>query len=154
MKKFLLKLWSLILNLVNKLDIKVEQYLPVATNVVEAVKKAIANPAFDITTSVVKKLIPGKTDDVIIDKAVVLARAYIPKIALQLEIIEFITINDDPREQLLEVFSKLQNVSTETWQKFCSQLAQQIVIDMADNKISWGEAGVYVELYYKTYIKK
>jgi hypothetical protein len=154
MKRILLKLWSFILRMTNKIDGAVEKIIPVATNVVQAIKLAVENPLFEITTTVVKNIIPGQTDDIIIDRAVVLARLYIPRIALQLNIINSITDIEDPREQLQIIFAKLQNVKGEKWQKFCSQLAQQIVIDMADGKITWGEAGVYVELYYKTYIKK
>lgn len=154
MKKLLLKLWSFILKMISKIDDKVDELIPVATHVVEAVKKAVENPAFDITTQVVKNLIPGKTDDVIIDKAVLIARKYIPEISLRLQIIDQISDVEDPREQLIEIFGKLQDVSSQTWQKFCSQLAQQITIDMADGKITWGEAGVYVELYYLTYLKE
>ena len=153
MKKLLLKLWNFIMSMTNKLDNEVEKLIPVATNIVQAVKKAIENPAFEITAMVVKNLIPGSTDDVIIDKAIYLTKQNLPKIALQLEIIDSVTKFKNPEEQLLFIFKELNNVSSVKWQKFCSQLAQQIVIDMADEKISWGEAGVYVEMYYKTYIK-
>lgn len=137
-----------------KLDGTVDKLLPIVSNVVQGVKKAIEYKNFDMIVSVVKKLFPGGADDLIIDKAVSLARLYLPKIALQLQIVTTIADAEDPREQLIEIFEELQNVSDEKWEKFCTQLAQHILIDMADNKITWGEAGVYVELYYKTYILK
>ena len=154
MKKLLLKLWGLILRMIHNIDNQVDKLIPVATSVVEGVKKAINNPAFDFGAAIVKSLIPGTKDDILIDKGIAIAREFIPKLALQLGIITAISEVEDPREQLLEIFGRLQNVSDKTWQMFCTQLAQQIVVDMADGKITWGEAGVYVELYYQTYLKK
>jgi hypothetical protein len=136
-----------------KLDTKVDKLLPIVSNVVQGVKKAIEYKNFDMIVSVVKNIIPGTADDLIIDKVVGLVREHLPKIALQLQIVTSIADTEEPREQLIKIFAELQNVSDETWAKFCSQLAQQLLIDMADNKITWGEAGVYMELYYKTYIK-
>lgn len=152
--KIFKKVWAWIEGLWNDLDHQIEKLLPVATNVVQAVKTAIENKNFDMVTTVIKNLIPGQTDDVIIDKAVELARKHIPQLAIQLEIYNVIADISDPREQLIAVFEKLQTASGEKWQKFCTQLAQQVLVDMSDGKITWGEAGVYVELYYKTYIKK
>jgi len=152
MKKILLRLWNFIMKIANKTSEEVKRLIPIATNVVQVVKVVMDNPAFDISAEVLKKLIPGEMDDMIIDRAVFLAKKYIPKIALQLEIINAITEN--PNADLKVVFAKLQHSSPEKWQKFCSQLAQQVLIDMSDDKITWGEAGVYVELYYRTYIQK
>lgn len=154
MKKLLLKLWAWIMRSVRNLDARIDILLPIVSNVVQGVKKAIEYKDFDMIVSVVKSIIPGTADDLIIDKAVALVRKHLPEIALQLQIVTAIADTEEPREQLIKIFAELQNVSDEIWQKFCSQLAQQLLIDMIDNKITWGEAGVYVELYYKTYIKK
>ena len=154
MKKLLLKLWSWIMKKLKKLDDKVDKLLPIASNFVQFVKKAIEHKDFDMITTGLKKLIPGTSDDFVIDEIVSLARIYIPKIALQLEIVTTISDVDDPREQLIAIFEKLENVSGEKWEKFCSQLGQQVLYDMSDGIITWGEAGVYLELYYKNYIQK
>ena len=140
------------------LDKAVEKLIPIATAVVEGVKKGIENGSVDIIAEVVKTVIPGEFDDFIINKAVAIARKHIPTIALQLNIVTEITNIEDPQEQLIAIFAKLQHTEGELWQKFCTQLAQQILVDLANdddtpNEITWGEAGVYVELYYKTFIQ-
>jgi len=154
MKKLLLKLWYWIMKLTKGLDKAIDRLVPIASAVVEGVKKGIEHGSIDIVADVVTRLIPGEFDDVIIDNAIVLGRKYIPVIALQLNIVSNISVIEEPREQLIAVFAKLQHAEGEVWQKFCSQLAQQLLIDMADNKITWGEAGMYVELYYKTFVKE
>jgi len=142
------------MKMLRKLDKKVESLIPIASNVVQAIKVVMENGKLDMMATVLKQLIPGVKDDLIINSAVALAKKYVPVIALRLEIITSITNIEDPELQLIEIFGKLQDTSKVKWQMFCSQLAQQIVIDMADEKITWGEAGVYLELYYKTVIKK
>lgn len=158
MKKLLLKSWLFIMKKIHKLNADVDRLLPVASNVVEAVKSVLANPAFGFAAEIVKRLIPGAVDDMVIDRAIQLGNLYIPRIALQLKIVNDLTGIADPNDQLIEVFKHLESVSNHTWEKFCTQLAQQVLIDLAVNDdtpkvITWGEAGVYVELYYKAYLK-
>lgn len=159
MKKLLLKFWYFLMKMIRKLDKTVEKLIPIVSNGVEALKVVIENGKIDEWATILKSLIPGIKDDLIIDTVVALSKKYIPEISLQLKIITSITNIDNPEQQLIEIFGKLQNASDTQRQMFFSQLAQQIVVDMAQtddtpNKITWGESGVYLELYYQTVIKK
>lgn len=155
MKKLLLKLWYWVMKLLKGLDKAVDRLVPIASAVVEGVKKGIETGSIDIIGEVVKTIIPGDFDDFIINKAIALARKHIPTISMQLNIIANI---EDPEKQLIALFAKLKYTEGELWQKFCTQLAQQILVDLSNtddtpNEITWGESGVYVELYYKTFIQ-
>ena len=154
MKKLLLKLWNFIMSMTNKLDNEVEKLIPVATNIVQAVKKAIENDQILIVLEVIKFTIPGNIDDKIIDKALELTRKYIPKIALQLQIINSITEIEDTNEQMIAVINVLKNASKEEQSKYWHELAKQILYALADGKVTWGESASIVEYHYKNYIKK
>jgi hypothetical protein len=148
------KVWKWIKGLVRKADDLVEKALPVATAVVEGVKKAIDSGLFDAVSATVKSLIPGTADDVLIDKAVSIAKKQVPKLALQLQIVSGIAGIEDENEQMKAIFKALGESSGVEWQKFCTGLAQEVLIALADDKITWGEAGGLVEYYYRNYINK
>jgi len=148
------KVWKWIENLFSTIEKKVEKLVPVATNIVQGVKKAIEDNRTEYVLEVVKFSIPGDTDDKIIDKAMKLAREYVPKIALQLQIINSITDLDDVNDQMVAVVEIVKQISPEEQSKYWHELAKQILYALADNKITWGEAGAIVEYHYKNYIKQ
>ena len=148
------KVWRWIENLFSTIEKKVEKLVPVATNIVQGVKKAIEDNRTEYVLEVVKFSIPGDTDDKIIDKAMKLAREYVPKIALQLQIINSITDLDDVNDQMVAVVEIVKQISPEEQSKYWHELAKQILYALADNKITWGEAGAIVEYHYKNYIKQ
>jgi len=148
------KVWKWIENLFSTIEKKVEKLVPVATNIVQGVKKAIEDNRTEYVLEVVKFSIPGDTDDKIIDKAMKLAREYVPKIALQLQIINSITDLDDVNDQMVAVVDIVKQISPEEQSKYWHELAKQILYALADNKITWGEAGAIVEYHYKNYIKQ
>jgi len=148
------KVWNWVKGMFGKIEQKVEDLLPVATNVVEGVKKAIENQQVLTVLEVIKFTIPGDTDDKIINKTLELAKQYVPKIALQLAIINSITEMEDETEQMIAVVNVVKTASKEEQSKYWHELAKQILYALADNKITWGEAGALVEYHYKNYIKK
>lgn len=147
------KVWIWFKKLWSKLDDLSDKLIPLASAVVEGAKKAIEYKDFNMIVTVVKSLTPDVADAVI-DKAVELAKKYIPKIALQLEVIESLSDIEDVEEQMIAVFKKLEDISDEKWQRFCTGLAQEILVALADGKITWGEAGGFVEYYYRNYLKE
>jgi len=154
MKNLFKKIWQWIEGIFSKMEGTVEKFMPVATNIVEGVKKAIENDQILIVLEVIKFTIPGNIDDKIIDKALELTRKYIPKIALQLQIINSITEIEDTNEQMIAVINVLKNASKEEQSKYWHELAKQILYALADGKVTWGESASIVEYHYKNYIKK
>ena len=153
MEKFLQKIWAFVVGMFSKLEQEVEKYVPVATNIVEAVKKVVESQTTGAVLEVIKFTIPGDTDDKIIDKAMELAKEYIPKIALQLNIIESITDIEDVNEQMIAVVNALKNANDDTKSDYWHELAAFILKQFADGKLTLGEAGAIVEYHYQNYVR-
>lgn len=153
MKNLLLKIWSFIEGLFSKLDKEVEKLIPVATNIVEGVKQVVESETTESVLQVIKFIIPGDTDDKIIDKAMKIAQEYIPKIAYQLNIIESITDIEDVNEQMIAVVNVLKHSNDDTKSDYWHELAAFTLKQLADGRLTLGEAGSIVEYHYQNYIK-
>ena len=148
------KVWKWIGDLFGKIEKKVEELIPIATNVVEGVKRAIENDQILTVIEWVKFAIPGDTDDKIIDKVLELTKEYIPKIALQLQIINSITDIEDKDKQMIAVLDVLKNASKKKKAQYWHELAKQVLYALSDDKITWGEAASFVEYDYRNRILK
>ena len=153
MKKLLQRIWAFIEGLFLKLEKEVEKYVPVATSIVEGLKKVVESPTTDAVLEVIKFTIPGDTDDKIIDKAMELVKKYIPKIAVQLNIIESVTDIEDVNEQMIAVVNVLKNANADDQSDYWHELAAFILKSLADGKITLGEAGAIVEYHYQNYVR-
>lgn len=153
MKTFFAKIWAWIEMLFSKLEKEVEKYVPVAVKVVEAVKKTVENNQFLSVIEIVKFAIPGDTDDKIIDKVLGVVQEYIPKIALQLNIIDSITGIDNVNDQMIAVVNALKEANSEQQSDYWHELAAFILRKLADGKITLGEAGSIAEYHYQHYVK-
>jgi 5-bromo-4-chloroindolyl phosphate hydrolysis protein len=153
MKNLLTRIWAFIEGLFSKLEKKVEQYVPVATSIVEGLKKVVESGTTGAVLEVIKFTIPGDTDDKIINKAIELAKEYIPKIAKQLGIIDAITDIEDVNDQMIAVVNVLKGANDETQSDYWHELAAFILKKLADGKITLGEAGAIVEYHYQNYVK-
>lgn len=151
--KIFKKIWQFVIEIFASLESKVEKMTPIATNIVEGVKKALENPTVTSVIEVIKFTIPGDTDDKIINKALELAREYVPKIALRLEIINSITGIEDINDQMIAVVNALKNANDEQKSDYWHELATFILRKLADGKITLGEAGAICEYHYRNYIK-
>ncbi len=153
MKKLLQRIWAFIEGLFSKLEKEVEKLVPVATNIVQGVKKVVESGTTDTILEVIKFTIPGNTDDKIIDKAMEIAKEYIPKIAKQLGIIDAITEIEDVNEQMIAVVNALKDANDETKSDYWHEIAAFILRALADGKITLGEAGAIVEYHYQNYVR-
>lgn len=134
-------------------DNQADKYVPIAVNVVQAVKKAIDSGNVDIIAGVVKNIIPGTVDDVIINKAVQIAKDRIPKLAIQLNIVKDILAIEGTPEQMQSALIALKNVFGPKWEMFCTGLAQEILVVISDGKVTWDEAWRLTKKYYDEYVK-
>lgn len=153
MKNLFKKIWNFIEGLFSKLEREVEKYVPVAVNIVEGVKRTVENKQFKSVLEIVKFSIPGDTDDKIIDKVMAVAQEYIPKIAIQLNIIESITDIEDVNEQMIAVTNALKSSNDEQKSDYWHELAAFVLRRLSDGKITLGEAGSIAEYHYQNYVK-
>jgi hypothetical protein len=151
--KILEKLWKWIEGLFSKLDELVDKMVPVAVSVTEGVKNALDNDKVMSVIEIVKFAIPGDTDDKIIDKAIELAKLYVPKIAIRLEIIDSIAGIENQDEQMLAVVNALKDANDNQKSDYWHELAAFVLKKLSDDKITLGEAGAIAEYHYQNYVK-
>ena len=114
MKKLIKKIWDGIKNLWAKVVDKTRDMVPVAINVVEAIKSVIDTPVDDILAEIVKRAIPGTADDFIVDKVRLTIEEWVPRILTQLVIIDGIANIDNPNDQLKAILERLKLADDET----------------------------------------
>ena len=154
MKKLISKLWNWIEGLFSKLESKVRKMTPIAVNIVEIVKNTVENQKFIALLEVIKFSIPGDADDKLIDKIMETVQKYIPKIALQLDIIQSISGLETVNEQMIAVVNALKQASDDQKSDYWHELAAFILRQLADGELTLGEAGAIVEYHYQNYVKK
>lgn len=151
------KLWIKISNFIKRLYIKLVDetkiYIPIAIKVVEVLKQILDSPVDDIILTVVGALVPNIPANklaTIKDKI----QAELPKILIELNLVNSIAGIEGTNEQLQAILNQLKvspdNVKAEKYHT----LASKILIILSDGKIGWGEAVIFTEWYYQTYIKE
>src|ERR1700749_3829927 len=98
--KLLRRIWATIAGLFHNLDDELKKLVPVAINVVEGIKAVMDSPVADVLETIIKKAIPGDADDVLIDKITATIKTWIPKVLLELNMVNSIANIQDTNEQL------------------------------------------------------
>ena len=99
MKKLLKKIWNFIKKIFDKLDDSVKVVVPTATKIVEAVKAVMDSPVDDVIAEILKRVIPGTTDDVLIDKVKEFIEKMLPKVLIELNLVNSISSIEDENEK-------------------------------------------------------
>ncbi len=152
MNKLLAKIWRAVHLAYHKIVEETRQWVPIAVNVVEGIKVVMDTPVDDVVLSIVKLAIPGGADDVVIDKIKSTVEQWLPKILLELKLVDGIANIDDPNEQLKAILAQLKLSSDETKNIIYSGLASVILEKLSDGKLSWSDAGAISEYYYKNVV--
>jgi len=94
------------------------KYLPVAVNVVQAVKKAINNGTLD-TIEDILKFVLNDVGDKVVDVVVGYLKKHIPELCVELEILNATTNTNDIESAL----KALKSTYGDKWEQFMSGLA-------------------------------
>lgn len=140
LKKFLHKLWSGIKNIFDSIEDDLKKLVPVAIKVVEAIKTFDESVIADVLTS----LIPGEADDKIVAKL----RQFLPKILLELNMVDSIVGISDPNEQLKAILLRIRLSPKSSQDVFYHGMASLILSELSDGKFSWSDAVAVAEYYY------
>jgi len=151
--KLISKAFAWVKSLWTKLDSAVDKLLPIATGIVQKVKVAVESDTFSTIKAIVEFYTPDAVD-LTIDTVVAAVQKIIPKLAVQLEIIESIAGIEDPVEQVAAVIEKLKSLTDEQNEKYWASFAQELLYVLADGKVTWGEAASLAEYHYQNYIKQ
>lgn len=145
LKKFLQHLLQSIQSLFEKVEQEVQKDVVVAITVVQRIKVVIDSPVADIVTA----LIPGDADDRVKD----LLRQWLPRILLELSMVQSVANIEDENAQLQAILEKLKLSSDEAKNAFYHSLASLILEKLSDGKLSWTDAVAIAEYYYVNHVK-
>lgn len=143
-----------IAGLFNKLKAETKKLIPVAIAVVQGLKEAMDSPVDDILALIIKKAIPGDADDLLIDKITETVKAWLPKILLEMKMIESIVNIEDQNAQLQAILAEIKLNSDESKNILFHGIASLILEKLADGKLSWGDSIAISEYYYQNFVKK
>jgi len=141
LKKFLHRLWTGIKGIFDKIEDDLKRLVPVAIKVVEAIKTFDESIVSDVLTT----LIPGEVDDKIMQKL----REFLPKILLELNMVDSIIGITDPNEQLKAILARIKLSPKNSQDVFYHGIASLILSELSDGKFSWSDAVAVAEYYYK-----
>jgi hypothetical protein len=144
-KNFLSHLWQSIKTLFDKVEKEVKKDVVVAISVVQRVKAIVDSPVADVVTA----LIPGSADD----KVKELLRSWLPKVIIELSLVESVANIEDQNAQLQAILDKLKLSSDETKNAFYHSLASLVLQKLSDGKLSWSDAVAIAEYYYQNHVK-
>lgn len=152
--KFLRRLWAAIANLFYKVEHEVKVLVPIAIGVVEGTKKVMDGPVDDIILSIIKNAIPGDADDKLIDKVHKTVEEWLPKILLELKLVNSVASIEDRNEQLKAILAQLKLSSDETKNIIYHGIASLILEKLSDGKFDWTDATAVAEYYYQHEVKQ
>lgn len=153
MKKLLKKIFTFIRRLYSSLKDETKQYLPVAITVVEGIKKFIDSPIDDVLVGIVETVIPSLPKDKIALVRTKLEEV-LPKILLEMNLINSIASIEDPNQQLQAILDALKLSSDDVKAEKYHTIASKILVVLSDGKVTWGEAVIFTEWYYQNYVKQ
>lgn len=111
-------------------------------------------PVDDVILSIIKNAIPGNADDVLIDKVHKTVQEWVPKILLELNLVNSIANIEDTNEQLKAILAQLKLSSDETKNIFYHGIASLILEKLSDGKFDWTDATAISEYYYQHQVKE
>ena len=152
MKKFVKKVWESVKSLYDSLMLRTKRYVPVAINVVEGIKKVMDSPVDDVILAIVEAAIPGDADKALIKRVKTVVEKWVPKILLELKLVDSIANMDNINDQLIAVLAQLKLSSDETKSIVYHGLASLIIEKLSDGKISWSDSVAISEYYFTNFV--
>ena len=119
-----------------------------AVNVLQAIKKGIDSNTFKTLKDLVVTLIPGTTDDVIVNAVVAVLDEDLPKSCTALGIVYDAASKGTDVEKLAAIMQGISNTTTDKKAKIYTELAAKIATQLSDGKLSWNEIIVDTQYIY------
>lgn len=113
--------------------------LPAVTEIVNGIKTIVDLDQADIIGGLAGKLGPAVEEKL---------RDILPKILLELKLIESVVNAGDINAQVLAALDALNLSSDRTKKAFYHDIAAMLLQDLSDGKVTWSEAVTLVEYYY------
>lgn len=148
MKKILRKIVDFIKRLFTQVNPVLQKAISIGAEITERIKDFDAKAP--LVADIITGLIPGTIDDTIKNKL----REYLPKIAVQLRLVEATKGLTDPNEIMLAAVKVIQQMDKDYRNGFLHQFAILAANVAADGKLNWSDAVYLMEWYYQNKVKK
>jgi len=119
-----------------------------AVNVLQAIKTGIDSNTFKTLKDLVVTLIPGTTDDVIVNAVVSVLDEDLPKACTALGIVYDAASKGTDVEKLAAIMQGISNTTADKKAKIYTELAAKIATQLSDGKLSWNEIIVDTQYIY------
>lgn len=129
-----------------------KENIPVVIHLVEVLKKIMDSPVDDILLSTAGLLVPAlpvNRINIIKDKI----QNELPKILFELNLVNSIANIEGTNAQLQAILDALKVSPEDVKAEKYHTIASKMLVILSDSKISWGEAVMFTEWYYQTYVK-
>lgn len=153
-KLFLAQIWGFISGIWKKASNEIRQITPIAVNAVNVIKTVNESFAGDIIATIIGRIIPGTADDIAINLIRERLRKILPKVILQLSLIDTIASTENLNEQLKNIILAINLSPDETKNIYYHSLCVLILESLADGKLSFSESVQISEYYYTNIHKK
>lgn len=145
------KLLRIIGDFIKRLFIGISPMLKTAVAIgVEVAEKIkdfdTANP---FVGEIITSLIPGSVDDMLKAKI----REYLPKIVVELKLVQVTVGLTDPDEIMIAAIKVLQQLDKDYKSAFLHNLSIMVARVAADGKLDWSDAVYLMEWYYQNKVK-
>lgn len=148
MKKILKKIADFIRRLFINISPFLQKAVAIGADVSERIKNFdTANP---VVADIITGLIPGTVDDAVKARL----REFLPKIAVQLRLVQAAQGLKDPNEIMLAAVKVVQQMDKDYRSGFLHNFAVLAAKVAADGKLSWSDAVFLMEWYYTNQLKK
>lgn len=137
--------------IIDQLDETGKVVVPIAINVVEALKKFIPSPEADAIAGIVTAVIPGKADDVLVPKIMDWLEKELPRLAITLRIVDT-SINLKSREKKLEIIGNILGIKGNG--KLALEFSASLTGYLSDGKLTGDEMKELISKYYDKFVKK
>ena len=154
LKVLLAQIMAFISRLWKKANDEVKQITPIAVGAVNVLKSINESTTGDIIELVLSTIIPGKADDVLIKVIREKLKKVLPKIIMNLNIVNSISKIQDPNEQLKAIVLAINMSDDDTKNVYYHSLCVLILQSLADGKLTWSESIQIAEYYYTNIHKK
>ena len=152
-RNLLSKVWRSIRNVFNSVNDEVKVIVPIAIKAIEGLKAVMDSPVDDIVLSIAENAIAGQADDILIEKAKNVIKEWLPKILLDLKLIQSVGEISEPEAQLKAILAQLKLSSNEAQDIVFHGICSLLIEKLSDGKFSWSDSIAVGEYYYQ-YIYK
>ena len=147
--KWIKKALAKIKSLFTIADEKAQKLTKLAIKVTNIVKTITDSPVDDFLAEIIKKVISGTADDVVIDKALGTIKEKLPEVITKLTVIDTALSLTDPYEKANAILAQIKFASDEQKNVFYHSLATTLVSQLSDGKFTFGECCVIAEMVYQ-----